>query len=432
MERSWLRDYVSKEEIANITEQIGSLTPEAYGEWTFHGQPIGELVRNSVAWFLRKSRPTLSGRDTAVFRDFLVGGTVVALLAPRLLSAVRPEVVLELNGQFFAERVFNQFAREQATVIAYEAGWRKDTLGFDRVSPSGPVNVDDVWPVLKDRPLSPVEARELDTWIEERTAGELQRDFYIRFTVGDLEDPLLRLGLDPFKPTAVLFSNLVWDTAVFGRDAAFATIQEWVEMTVDLFRARPDRQLIIRIHPAEELRPSQASVEKIGALVERIGPLPMNIRVVRSSEQMNSYLLMERCQVGLVYTTTAGLEMALRGKPVVVAARVYYRGRRFTLDVERADEYPRILDRAFEMRRMTDQEIDLARRFAHLLLFRYLHRFPVVRQRPRRLPILDPSEAALLLPGASADVDRLLDAILCRGELVRMDETRSTHCGQRK
>src|SRR5439155_25388980 len=125
--------------------------------------------------------------------------------------------------------------------------------------------------------------------------------------------------------------------------------------------------------------------------------------------------LMERCQVGLVYTTTAGLEMALRGKPVVVAARVYYRGRRFTLDVERADEYPRILDRAFEMRRMTDQEIDLARRFAHLLLFRYLHRFSVVRERARRLPILDPSEAALLVPGASAYVDRLLDVILCRG-----------------
>src|SRR5439155_3995395 len=100
--------------------------------------------------------------------------------------------------------------------------------------------------------------------------------------------------------------------------------------------------------------------------------------------------LMERCQVGLVYTTTAGLEMALRGKPVVVAARVYYRSRRFTLDVECADEYPRILDRAFEKGRMTGQETDLARRFAHLLLFRYLHQFPVVRQAPRQFRILDP------------------------------------------
>ena len=62
--------------------------------------------------------------------------------------------------------------------------------------------------------------------------------------------------------------------------------------------------------------------------------------------------------------------------------------------------------------------VERARRFAHMLLFRYLHHVPVVRQRPRALPLLDPSEVDAIVPGADANFDRLLDALIAGGPFL--------------
>jgi hypothetical protein len=296
-------------------------------------------------------------------------------------------------------------------VVAYEAGWRSNTLGFDAVSDAGPIDLDSVWASYAHSLLTQRENDELDNWIKGRSAGDMERDFYIRFNKQDRQHPLRRLNLSPDLPTAVLFTNLVWDTAVLNRDLAFPSTHDWLSATVRLFGHWRDRQLIIRIHPAEDLRPSVESREKMADVIESLGPLPENVRVVPAKQQLSSYRLMDSCQLGLVYTSTTGLEMALHGKPVVVAARVYYRGRGFTCDVSRASDYAGIISEAFKATTLSTEQMTLARRFAYLLLFRYLYKIPVVNQRPRQLPLLDPSETELLLPGALPELDQLLDAI---------------------
>src|SRR5438874_1709156 len=350
--RSWLHEYLSPHEQREIATTVKRLDPSEYAGWIFEDMPVGQLVADSVRWFLRKSKLDIEGRDGRVYRDFLISGAQVACMAPRLLSRIRPDVVVELNGQFFAERILNHSARETTSVVTYEAGSRKNTLGFDRLSELSPVDLGSVWATYKNKPLLPQEERELDEWIQTRAGGDMQRDFYIHFQGQERGDPLRQLGLNRESPTAVLFTNLVWDTAVLNRDLAFPTIVEWVKTTIRLFRDWPGRQLIIRIHPAEELRPSMESFEKVGSFIRGLGPLPRNVRVVPARHELSSYALMECCQVGLVYTSTTGLEMALRGKPVVVSARVYYRGGGFTYDVERASDYGVMMSRAFDAPRL--------------------------------------------------------------------------------
>ena len=426
---SWLRDYVDLREQAAIRREVAVLRPSDYEQWSFAGQPLGLLVRDSVCWFLRRSRPDFGMPfDRRIYRDFLVAGAEVALLAPRLLDTTCPDVVLELNGQFFAERILNRYAASRAAVVAYEAAWRCDTLSFDRLWAAGPSDIDAAWAEFKDQALGPEEEAALDRWIAERAAGDMQRDFYIQFSRAD--GPRLRagIGLREDLPTAVLFTNVVWDTAVMGRDVAFTSISDWLRRTIEIFGEWRDRQLIVRIHPAEDLRPSMEAAEKLTAVVRQITPLPENVYVIGARDPTSTYALMEDCEVGLVYTSTAGLEMALRGKPVVVAGRTSYRGRGFTLDMEDEADYLALLDDAFE-RRIIDRS--LARRFAHLLLFRYLHRIPVVRQRPRKLPLLDGSECGLLDKGRDPAFDHLLEALVAGMHFIEIDRTSDRPLGSR-
>ena len=63
---------------------------------------------------------------------------------------------------------------------------------------------------------------------------------------------------------------------------------------------------------------------------------------------MNTYDLMDMADLGLVYTTTVGLEMAMRGIPVVVAGKTHYRNRGFTQDPHTWVEYFKTLNKNLE------------------------------------------------------------------------------------
>jgi hypothetical protein len=106
---------------------------------------------------------------------------------------------------------------------------------------------------------------------------------------------------------------------------------------------RPEVQVVVRIHPAETWTVGP-SVEEIIRTV--LPELPSHIHLVGSTEKINTYDLMEIADLALVYTTTAGLEMATRGIPVLVSGKAHYRKKGFTLDADTWDEYFSTLDRA--------------------------------------------------------------------------------------
>ena len=47
--------------------------------------------------------------------------------------------------------------------------------------------------------------------------------------------------------------------------------------------------------------------------------LPEHIRLIGPKEKVNTYDLVEVADLGLVYTTTVGMEMAMNGVPVIVS-----------------------------------------------------------------------------------------------------------------
>jgi hypothetical protein len=146
------------------------------------------------------------------------------------------------------------------------------------------------------------------------------------------------------------------------------------------------------------------------------GPvLPPNVRVVQADDPISSYALMDVAALGLVYTSTVGLELAARGVPVVVAADTHYRRRGFTVDPDNAGEYWAAVDRlvAFppgDAERARTR--DLARRYAVLFFFRFHNVLAAVREDGRSRPRIRVSTASDLDPGRDLPMDRVVSGIL--------------------
>ncbi len=93
---------------------------------------------------------------------------------------------------------------------------------------------------------------------------------------------------------------------------------EWLQRSVQFFARRPDVQLVVRIHPGERYLkgPSVAQVVR-----EALPELPAHIHLVEAADPINTYDLVEIADLGLVYTTTVGMEMAMSGVPVIVGGQ---------------------------------------------------------------------------------------------------------------
>ena len=122
---------------------------------------------------------------------------------------------------------------------------------------------------------------------------------------------------------------------------------------------------------------------------------------------------MNLADCGLVYGSTTGLEMGLRGVPVIVAGQVYYRGHGFTLDAADRHDYRRLVDAVLtgEIASRDAARTEAWRRYAYFAIFRSTMYLPQICYRHADdLPSLRYEHLHELDEGRDSNLDAV-----CRG-----------------
>lgn len=374
---------------------------------------LGELVDIPTKWFLLAAQTEDDPLAPSTTRAFLRSARRIARGVDAMLDRVQPDVVVLLNGLFLFESIAWAICRERGIeVVTYERGMIKEKWLFRRNDAACMLRIEDMWEEWKDLPLTPAESQELDTYLQDRQHGQRTIDRFwgdARFSQPERSRP---------GKLAVLFTNLTWDSAVIGQELAFESLRAWVVAAVEHFAGRPDDELVIRIHPAETKLPSKQTREPMGAYLALRFPdgLPPNVRLIASEDPTSSYPLMEAADVGLVFTSTTGVELALAGTPVIVAGKTHYREKGFTVDVSTPGAFTRALDAVLDDPDAFAPDAEAARRYAYLFFFRAPMTSRVVEERVLGLAHLTIDDIDQLAPGVDADLDRICDGILGVGD----------------
>ena len=143
--------------------------------------------------------------------------------------------------------------------------------------------------------------------------------------------------------------------------------------------------------------------------------LPPNVFVVPSDSRISSYGLGAMSSAILVYASTMGLELAVMGKPVVVAGQVHYTGKGFTVDVPNREAYPALLREAIS-KPAQQTAMDIALRYAYFFFFQVAVDFPLIDVRVPGKTHLDPA----FLQSVQSDHDGVLSRI-CESLLKQRD-----------
>jgi hypothetical protein len=379
------------------------------------GVDYDDAAKVSVPRFFLAAQHEELPLSAEVSRDFRLAAHGVEQAVAPVLERFDPDVVVVYNGLTTSEYVVKRVAELRGCrVVTYSGGFLARTLMFsDTAEPAERMDSEDWWSEVAERPLTDEQAAMIRAYLDGRAAG---RDTYERYYDAPRDEGLLEaLGVAGHDRVATLFTNITWDTGCLDREIGFDSMRAWVLASIEAARRHPQTALIVRVHP-EEIR--WGSREMVGDAIRDAFPeLPPNVRVIGPDESINSYALIDSSDVVLTYTTTVGVEAAVRGRAVAVCGEAHYRGKGFTIDVDGPEDLHEVLAHGGEM---SEAQVELALRYAFMFFLRMCVPFPSVRDAADAVDALEgiPSTPAEIAPGADPYVDFVCDRILSGGDFL--------------
>lgn len=333
--------YLEKSEnmVSPIESDVLKLNLEECRTYVYDNAPYGELVYQSLVWYLRRSLLTIS--DTEIYRSAILSAHAVRRSLEKYLNANPVDVVVFLNGDFSAEKCAGWVLEKyNVRYISYDHTFEElfsfgvnnsvwDDLTYTNSNASG-----DYTASKRERRAAEML---LDKW---RTNGGYQGNIVWGSDSARVIDiPIRKTGLTK-KPLAVAYTNMTFESSVIGKNRIFQDQFSWLIWLVDFFTLHDSLHLVVRVHPAEARDSLWKPNESLYVfLMQRYPVLPQNICIIGPEEKVSSYKLGMLSDAILVYSSTIGIEMAERGKRVITVADVHYGGCGFTVDPKTENEY---------------------------------------------------------------------------------------------
>jgi hypothetical protein len=379
----WLGRYVSQSERAASSAWAQGVLPAELRHASFRGKPLGQWVLSSVISYFRQYPPDMNDRHVVnVYRGFLHSAAIVATGLSNYLEENAIDSALLFNGRQSITRVALEiFQQRGIRVLTHERA--EYQRGHINIKPNAhcmsPEPFKAFWNMWAQVPLN---RESLDTtlnWLIQRRYGANLA--WIPFNNASVSSSSLktRFNLSQGKRLWALFTSSTDEVAGDPlMQGPYESQAAWVRDVVRWVGSREDLELIIKVHP------NLGGNEYIGKAVDELriyqemkSVLPANVRIVLPEDSVNAYSLAEEADVGLTFGSTIGLEMAMLGKPVLVASKALYEHGSQIFTVRSKEALPGMLERCLQA--STDREIQReAFRLAYYYIFACELPFPAV------------------------------------------------------
>ncbi len=367
--------------IININPEIDKLIKdlndlESIFKFHYDGVDFGDIVKGVMFRYYKSLKFGSDSFD--VGKKFLITSLTNYFKIGELNSLTKYDYILFSHGIYCTWQPVVSFCKKNnIPFICYDRAKVKGTLNFNLNVQSPVWDISAAWERLKNYQLNTNELDSVCNYLKER---ELQKgDVYsYNFSAkeSNISDLKERLNITPNATVITIFTNLIWDAANVSRDIAFSSPIDCVKKTIDYYFNRKDVHVVIRSHPAEKVLGTK---ERYGELVRGLFDigLPPNVTIIEPEQNINSFSVLELSDIGIIHTSTVGLEMAIEGKPVILISETHYRNKGFTYDALNEIDYFSKLDNLIFSKDLKPNQIQLAKKYFYLMMFEYQQKMPM-------------------------------------------------------
>ena len=414
-------DLVSEERHSELRVLAQRVLADKLATFRHREVEVGQLAISSIIRYF-KGLPIEGHEDIA--REYLYASLVNTEAAITAIARSRPDRLFMSHGCYVDYGTALSVARNAGIPVGvWGSGYLQDHYYIHTITQSRNRNYrmlsEGAWRQRKEQPLTQQEEERLNSYLNARYTTNSAFDLRPSSLPATPDELRSKLDLPGDKPVWCISAHLSWDNAFDFAPMAFDTGESWILDSIRTIMVCPDVTWLVKVHPAEV---HTATVYGIQDLIEDHFPeLPAHVRVIPADSDINVYGLYSITDGGVTLFGTSGLEMAVFGKPVIVAGEAHYGNRGFTYDALTKEDYVALLRRAAQLPKLSAAQQALARQYAYSYFIQRQIPLRMIDKRQGHWGPLDYRKLDLLLPGKDKALDMICERILDGGDFV-MDE----------
>jgi hypothetical protein len=278
---------------------------------------------------------------------------------------------------------------------------------------------DQSWREISNEPLSEEMRYRIEHFLDQRYRHNIARDMQgiLKNYKGDREHFLQHYRLNNDKPIWGIMTHINWDAVSDYFPMIHKNFDHWLYETIRAIWNVTDVQWLIKIHPSEINDNPLTGCQKF--IENNFPDLPPHIKVLKMDDDISPLDFYGLLDGGVTVMGTGGLELALQGKPVILAGQAHYSGKGFTHDPKSDEEYKKMLSMASTLGMLDEKSSELAWKYGYIYFIR--KQIPLLPNVSKDLHI-NFDEMDKLLPGRNKNIDFICDRIIDGRDFIMPDE----------
>jgi hypothetical protein len=419
---SYIGDHVTQDILSDLKKVSRKVTWESLNDLSFQELNIGNNVRSAVLRFLKGHEMT---NDESLIQEYAFSGLVCAAASRQIIEETKPSRIFMSHGTYvdWGPALHTALAKK-VPVTAWMASYLPACFYFRHVEDGVHIDFHNMstkaWDEVKDSQITNEQSERLGQFLEGRYKRDASFDMkrFKPFTGGGSE---LRhkYQFDSAKPLWGVMAHINWDTVSDYSPMVYESFNQWMNDTISVIKDIRDVQWVIKVHPAESWDNPESGVE---FLIKKYFPdLPEHIRVLPAEEDISPLDFFNMVDGGVTVYGTSGLELALHGKPVILAGDAHYGRKGFTYDANSKEHYRELLSQVTHITSLSEDQIVLAKKYAYCYFMQRQIPIEVVKDPKSKWWNFQFDKKELLLEGRDPVIDFICEKIVDRTDFI-MDE----------
>lgn len=417
--------YINKNDINEVDNMIESIDHGKWIEFSDGEFELGRYARDIVTNNYTVGHYTMVENHEYLGRVQLKNLILCKLANERIIEFVNPDRIISNDSYYGMWKIWELLAKKNR--IPFYSHWSGTSQGrwcYAYNDASMKLDFSRSWQNYCKEPLLNTDKNKVLEWLDNRMNNGGDMIFNTASLNHFKNDEYDFSKIDVNKPTALLCANVVWDLAALNKEVFNSGMFDWMVCTIEWFAKHSEYQLIIKPHPAELDPLIPETQERVEHALQRLSSIPKNVFILSPKVNTTVYNLFDLASVGLVFTTSVGMEMAAKGIPVITAGKSHYRGYGFTIDPKSKQEYYMSLGQALSKNPVINRVSieDLAIKFIKFNFFHYFTKTNIIDFKIGGKVNINVSDLQELSKGNNAPLDYILDCIINGHEILQKNK----------
>lgn len=363
-------DFINEKNIKEVNIILKQTKIENIKKFKIDDTPIGEhAYSGALRYFARGVLPNTESSNK-IYYEYFKSALITYFMAVNLFKTKHYNKIVLNHGIYTPQGIICDVAKKfNIKVVTWYTSYRSKTVTLSHKGTYHKTLLNDDYKKWENMNLDSNKLKKIEEYLNSRQSG---KDDWIYFQSKnqnfEIEKYLKKNDINTKNKIVSIFTNVVWDAQLYYEQNIFNNIVEWCNETINFLKNK-NVTVLVRIHPAEISGSLPSNQKMFDEIIKKFKVIPKNVHIIHPEDSINTYSVISKSSLCIVYASTIANEIAAMGKPLIIGGEAYIKNKGISYDPKSKEEYFSLIDKLIK-NPISNNDINLrAKKYAYYFYF---------------------------------------------------------------